>query len=96
MHVFSQLLIASKNSSQPLVAFPILDPVFKCKPYTWPPSLWKKFLFSLPKELRNQMKALLNIENEEYEYFIWYLVRFLNTVNKNPVKIRNVDTELEK
>ena len=42
------------------------------------------------------MKALLNIQNEEYEYFIWYLVRFLDTVNKNPVKIRNVDTELEK
>ena len=36
------------------------------------------------------MKGLINIQNEDNECFSWWLVRFLNLVNKNPAKIRNV------
>ena len=36
------------------------------------------------------MKGLINIQNEDNECFSWWLVRFLNPVNKNPAKIRNV------
>ena len=36
------------------------------------------------------MKGLVNIQNEEYEYFIWYFGKILKyCVNKNPVIIRN-------
>ena len=47
--------------------------------------------FPLPKELRNPMNGLINIQNEDNECFRWCLVRYLN--KKNPEKIRNVDKE---
>ena len=50
----------------------------------------------LPTELRNPMKGLINIQNEDNECFRWSLVRYLNPVNKNPVKILNVDKEFAK
>ena len=42
------------------------------------------------------MKGLINIQNEDNECFRWCLVRYLNPVNKNPVKILNVDKEFAK
>ena len=52
--------------------------------------------FALPKELRNPMKVLINIQNEDKECFKWCLVRYLNSVNKNPAKIRSADKKLVK
>ena len=46
--------------------------------------------FPLPKEHKNPMKGLINIQNENNECFKWCLVRYLNHVNKNPAEITNV------
>ena len=42
------------------------------------------FYFPMPNELRNPMKGLINIQNEDNECFRWFLVQYLNPVNKNP------------
>ena len=42
------------------------------------------------------MKGLINVQNEHSECFRWCLVRYLNPVNKNAIKIRNVDEEFAK
>ena len=42
------------------------------------------------------MKRLINIQNEDNECFRWCLVRYLNTVNKNPAKIKKTDKEFAK
>ena len=52
--------------------------------------------FPLPKKLRNTMKGLINIQNDDDECFKWWLVRYLNHVNKNSAKIWNFDEELAK
>ena len=36
------------------------------------------------------MKGLIKIQNDDDESFRWYLVSYLNTVNKNPAEIRSV------
>ena len=50
----------------------------------------------LPKELRTPMKGQINVQNEDNEWFRWCLVKWLNTVNKKPAKIRNVAKEFSK
>ena len=47
--------------------------------------------FLLPKELRNPMDGLININNENNECFRWCLARYFNPVNKNSANIRNID-----
>ena len=49
--------------------------------------------FLLPKEPRNRMTGLINIQNLNNECFKWCLVICLNPLNKNPAKIRNGDKE---
>ena len=39
---------------------------------------------------------MINIQNEDNECLRWYIVKYLNPVNKNPVKIRNTDKEFAK
>ena len=39
------------------------------------------------------MKGLINIQNEDNQSFRWFLVKYLNPLNKNPAKIRNIDKE---
>ena len=39
------------------------------------------------------MKALINIPNEDNEYFRCFLVKYLYPLNKNSAKFRNVDIE---
>ena len=39
---------------------------------------------------------MINVQNEDNECFRWSFVRYLNSVNKNPVKIRNVDKTFAK
>ena len=41
------------------------------------------------------MKGFINIQNKDSRCFRWYLVKYLNPVNKNTAKIINVDEELE-
>ena len=52
--------------------------------------------FPLPKEIRNPMKRLINIQNENNECFRSCLVRYLNPVTKMPSKVKNVDREFVK
>ena len=54
------------------------------------------FYFPLPKELRNPMKGLINIQNEDKESIRSCLCRYLNPVNKNSAEIRNFDKEFAK
>ena len=56
------------------------------------------FYFPLPKELRNPMKGLINIQNEDKESIRWCLCRYLNPVNKHLQKleilIKNLQNDL--
>ena len=47
--------------------------------------------FPLPKELRNPMKGLTNIQNKNNECFRQQLLRYFNPGNQNPVRTRSVD-----
>ena len=49
------------------------------------------FYFPLPKELRNPKKEQINIQNKDNECFRQGFVRYLNPINKNQKKIRNID-----
>lgn len=51
------------------------------------------YYFLLLKELGNPMKGLIKIQNKVNKCIRWCLVRYLNTVIKNPAT-RNVDKEL--
>ena len=42
------------------------------------------------------MKGLISIQHKDNECFRWCLVRYLNSVNKNPTKITNVGKEFAK
>ena len=44
---------------------------------------------TLPKKLRNPMKGLINIQNEDNECFRWCLVRYLNPVKELRTKKSN-------
>ena len=54
--------------------------------------------FLLHKEVRNQMKGLINIQNEYNECFRWFLARHLYLVNKTQAKmevfIKNLQNNL--
>ena len=47
----------------------------------------------LPKELRNNMKGLINMKNEDNECFRWCHIRHLNPQEKYPQRIKKVDKE---
>ena len=42
------------------------------------------------------MKGLINIQNEDNDYFKWCLVRYLKPVHKYLARIGNVDKEFPK
>ena len=50
----------------------------------------------LPKELRNPMKGLINLQNEDEKCFLWCHVRKLNPIKRNPQRITLKDEELAK
>ena len=56
------------------------------------PCGWSSY-FTLPKEKRNPVKRLSNIQHEDNECFRRCLIRYLNPVNKNPA---NADKEFAK
>ena len=42
------------------------------------------------------MEGLINIQKKDNEHFRWYLVRYLNRVNKNLARIRYTDKNFSK
>ena len=50
----------------------------------------------LPKELKNSMKGLINLQNEDEKCFLWCHVRKLNPIKRNPQRITLKDEELAK
>ena len=50
----------------------------------------------LPQELRNSAKGLINMKNEDNEYFRWCHIRHLNPQEKYPQRIKKCDKEYVK
>ena len=48
----------------------------------------------LPMELRNPKKGLINIKNEDDEYFRWCHIRHLSPQEKNPQRIKKEDKKM--
>ena len=48
----------------------------------------------LPDELKNQMKGLINIKNNDNKCFLWCHIKHLNLVQINPRRITRKDREL--
>ena len=51
---------------------------------------------SLPPELNNSKKGLVNIKNKDDECFKWCHIRFLNPQDKDPERIKKQDKEIVK
>ena len=47
----------------------------------------------LPTELRNSSKGLINIKNDDNEYFRWCHIRHLDPQDKNPQRIKKADKQ---
>ena len=52
--------------------------------------------FSLPKVVGNSLKGVANIQKEKDKCFRWCFIRYLNSANKAPTKIRNDDKDFAK
>ena len=50
----------------------------------------------MPVELQHPMKGLINVQNNDNKCIMWYHVRHLNLVDKNPQRIRKKDREVFK
>ena len=50
----------------------------------------------LPQELKNSSKGLINMKNEDNEYFRWCHIRHLNPQDKYPQRIKKSDKEYVK
>ena len=48
----------------------------------------------LPPKLNNSMKGLINLKNKEIECFKWCHVRFINSQDKHPDRIKKQDKEI--
>ena len=48
----------------------------------------------LPNGLKNSMKGLINIKNNDSKYFLWYHIRHLNLVKIHPQKIIKEDKNM--
>ena len=68
----------------------ILDHYLNIIGYT--PSRGSSYL-PLPKELKNSMLGLINLQNEDEKCFLWCHVRKLNPIKRNPQRITLKDKE---
>ena len=50
----------------------------------------------LPEELRNSLKGLINIKNNDNKCFLWCHVRHLNPIENNPQRVKQTDKALAK
>ena len=48
----------------------------------------------MPSGLKNSKKGLINIKNNDNKCFLWCPIRHLNSVKKNPRRIRKKDKEM--
>ena len=48
----------------------------------------------LPNELKNSMKGLINIKNNDNKYFLWCHIRHLNLVKRHPERITKEDKKM--
>ena len=48
--------------------------------------------FELPDELKNPIKGLINIKNNDNKCFFWRHIRHLNLVERNPQRITRKDS----
>ena len=48
----------------------------------------------LPDGLKNPMKGLINIKNNDNKYFLWCHIRYLNLVKTHPEKITKEDKNM--
>ena len=48
----------------------------------------------LPHELKNPVKGLINIKNNDNKFFLWCHVRHLNFVKRNPQRIAKEDEKM--
>ena len=48
----------------------------------------------LPNELKKSKQDLINIKNNDNKCFLWYHVRHLNLMSKNPNRITKEDKKL--
>ena len=49
---------------------------------------------SLPENLRNSMKGLINLKNEDRKCFIWCHVRLINPTNSHPERVNKQDKKI--
>ena len=52
--------------------------------------------FSLPLQLKNPMKGLINLKNKDNECFKWCHIRSINPQDKHPERIKKQDKEIAK
>ena len=48
----------------------------------------------MPDELKNSMKGLINIKNNDNECFLWCHIRHLNLVKRHPERVTKVDKNM--
>ena len=48
----------------------------------------------LPDGLKNPMKGLINIKNNDNKYFLWCHIRHLNLLKRHPESITKVDKNM--
>ena len=51
---------------------------------------------SLPAELRNPKKGLINVKNKDQKCFLWCHVRHINPLKEHPERIKKTDKKLLK
>ena len=49
---------------------------------------------SLPPELNNSMKGLINLKNKDIECFKWFHIRFINPQTKNSDRTNKQEKKL--
>ena len=59
---------------------------------SYEPLLGRSYI-SLPEELKNSMKGLINLKNNDHKFFIWCHVRMLNPQNANAERINKQDKQ---
>ena len=45
----------------------------------------------MPKKLKHPKKGLINIKNDDSKCFLWCHIRYLNPLNKNPIRKIKLD-----
>ena len=48
----------------------------------------------LPEELKNPLKGMINIKNNDNKFFLWCHIRHLNLVKTHPERITKIDNKM--